>query len=75
MQLVAIGMLETEVCSLKLTGIFFFLSNIFDSYSRHKKHRFDPWVQKILWRKAQQSIPVFLPRESLGQRSQAGYSP
>ena len=26
---------------------------------------FHPWVGKILWRRAWQSIPVFLPRESL----------
>lgn len=29
MQIVALGMLETEICFLKLSGIFFF-SNIFD---------------------------------------------
>ena len=42
---------------------------------RHKRYRLDPWVGKILWRKAQQPIPVFLPGESHGQRSLAGYSP
>ena len=26
---------------------------------------FDPWVRKILWRRAWQPIPVFLPGESL----------
>ena len=36
---------------------------------------FDPWVGKIPWRRAWQSIPVFLPGESQGQRSLAGYSP
>ena len=34
----------------------------------------DPWVGKIPWR-AQQPTPVFLPGESHGQRSLAGYSP
>ena len=24
---------------------------------------FDPWVRKILWRRAQQPIPLFLPRQ------------
>ena len=38
-------------------------------------HWFDPWVGKILWRWKQQPTPVFLPVESLGQRSVAGYSP
>ena len=42
---------------------------------RHKRCEFDPWVGKILWRKAWQPIPVFLPGESHGQRSLAGYSP
>ena len=42
---------------------------------RHKRHRFNPWVRKSPWRRAWQSIPVFLPGESHGQRSLAGYSP
>ena len=37
--------------------------------------RFNPWVEKIFWRKAQQPTPVFLPGESHGQRSLSGYSP
>ena len=36
---------------------------------------FSPWVGKIPWRRAWQHTPVFLPRESHGQRSLAGYSP
>ena len=34
-----------------------------------------PWVQKVPWRTAQQSTLVFLPGESHGQRSLAGYNP
>ena len=41
----------------------------------HRRHRFDPWVGKIPWRKAWQLTPVFLPGESHGQRSVEGYSP
>ena len=37
--------------------------------------RFDPWVRKIPWRREWQPTPVFLPGESHGQRSLAGYSP
>ena len=37
--------------------------------------RFDPWVGKIPWRRKRQPTPVFLPGESHGQRSLAGYSP
>ena len=36
--------------------------------------KFDPWVQKIPWRREWLSTPVFLPGECCGQRSLAGYS-
>ena len=42
---------------------------------RHKRCRFNPWVEKIPWRRAQQPTPVFLHGESHGQRSLVGYSP
>ena len=31
---------------------------------RRRRHRFDPWVGKIPWRRAWQPTPVFLPGES-----------
>ena len=40
-----------------------------------KRREFDPWVGKIPWRREWQPTPVFLPGESHGQRSLAGYSP
>ena len=43
--------------------------------NRHKRYRFNPWVRKIPWRRKWQPTPVFLPRESHGQRSLVGYSP
>ena len=42
---------------------------------RRKRHRFDPWVRKILWRRASQCTPLFLAGESDGQRNLVGYSP
>ena len=36
---------------------------------------FNPWVGNIPWRRKWQPTPVFLPGESHGQRSLAGYSP
>ena len=36
---------------------------------------FNPEVRKIPWRREPLPIPVFLPRESHGQRSLVGYSP
>ena len=43
--------------------------------ARDMRCGFDPWVGKIPWRKARQPTAVFLPGESHGQRSLAGYSP
>ena len=42
---------------------------------RRKRCRFNPWDTKIPRRRAWQPTPVFLPRESHGQRSLMGYSP
>ena len=42
---------------------------------RHKRHKFNLWVRKILWRRAWQPTPVFLPGESHGQRGLVGCSP
>ena len=39
------------------------------------KHRFDPWLRKILWKKKWQPTPVFLLGKSHGQKSLEGYSP
>ena len=41
---------------------------------RHKRHRFNPWVGKIPWRREWQPTPVFLSREFHGQRSLPGYN-
>ena len=46
--------------------------SVVESACQCKSHRrcgFAPWVGKILWRRKWQPIPVFLPRESHGQRS------
>ena len=40
-----------------------------------RRHRFNPWVRNIPWRKKWQPTPVFLPGEFHGQRSLMGYSP
>ena len=42
---------------------------------RRHRHRFDPWVGKTPWRRVWPPTPGFLPGESNGQRSLAGYSP
>ena len=42
---------------------------------RHRRPGFHPRVRKSPWRRAWQPTPVFLPGQSYGQRSLAGYSP
>ena len=37
--------------------------------------KFDPWVEKLPWRRTWQPAPVLLPGESQGQRSLVGYHP
>ena len=46
-----------------------------ESTCQCRRHRFNPWVGKVPWRRAQQPTLVFLPGELHGQRSLAGYSP
>ena len=46
-----------------------------DQCSRPKRYGFDPWVEKIHWKRSWQPTPVFLPGESRGQKNLAGYRP
>ena len=46
-----------------------------ESTCQCRRCRFDPWVGKIPWRRKWQTSPIFLPGESHGLRSLAGYSP
>ena len=39
-----------------------------------RRSRFDPWLEKIPWRRKWQPTPIFLPGEFHGQRSLVGYS-
>ena len=39
------------------------------------RHKFNPWVRKIPWRRKWHPISVFLPGKSHGQRILTGYSP
>ena len=43
-----------------------------ESICQCRRHRFNPWVGKILWRREWKPTPVFLPGKSHGQRSLAG---
>ena len=44
-------------------------------FRRHRRHGFNPWVEKVPWRRRWQPTPVFLLEKSHGQRSLVGYSP
>jgi len=44
-----------------------------ESAHQYRKHGFNLWVEKILWRRKWQPTPVFLPRKSHGQRSLVRY--
>ena len=63
-----------EVCS-GASQVALVVKNLLANAGDDDRHRFNPRVGKIPWRRAEQLIPVFLPGESHGQRSPAGYSP
>ena len=44
-----------------------------ESACQHRRH--NPWDRKMPWRRKGQPAPVFLPGQSQGQGSLAGYSP
>ena len=46
-----------------------------ESACQCRRHRFNPWVGKIPWRRKWQPTPVFLHGKFHGQRSLVGYSP
>ena len=58
------------------TGLWSWLSGKESAcwYKRLWRGRFNPWVRKIPWRRTWQLNPVFLPGESQGERSLAGYT-
>ena len=46
-----------------------------ESACQCRRCEFSPWFGKIFWRRKRQPTPIFLPRESHGQRSLVSYSP
>ena len=51
------------------------VKNLLANAGDDDRHRFNPRVGKIPWRRAEQLTPVFLPGESHGHRTLEGYSP
>ena len=60
-----------EVCK-HIEGLPRWLSDK-ESTCQCRRHRFDPWVRKISWRRRKNTL-VFLPGKFHGQRSLEGYS-
>ena len=46
-----------------------------ESTCHFRRHRFNPWVRKIPWRRNWQPTTVFLPEKFLGHRSLVSYTP
>ena len=46
-----------------------------ESASQCSRHRVNPWIGKIPWRRKWQPTPVHLPGKCHGLRSLVGYSP
>ena len=58
--------------SVRASQVALVVKNPLGNASRCKKHKFDPWVGTIPWRRAWQPTPVSLPGESQGRRSLVG---
>ena len=62
-------------CISKTVQVALVVKNPPDNAGSIKRHGFNLWVRKIPRRRAWQPTPVFLPGESHGQKSLAGYGP
>ena len=62
------------VAACELLGLPWWLRGK-ESACQCRRHKFNPWVRKIPWRRKWQPTPVFLPGEFHGQRSLASYNP
>ncbi|KAB0375069.1 hypothetical protein FD755_013561 [Muntiacus reevesi] len=65
--------IEREEIKLLFSDNLDIITNIRIVCLQHGRPGFDPWVRKMPWRRKWQPTPVFLPRESHGQRSLVGY--
>ena len=65
---------NTQQIRKRGSGVMLVIKNT-PAKARVKRHRFDPWVRKILWRRKWQSTPVFLPGKFHRWKSLEGYNP
>ena len=54
---------------------FIYVSHTVKNLLQCRRHRFNPWAEKMLWRIERLPTPVFLPGEFKGQRNLVGHSP
>ena len=54
---------------------FIYVSHTVKNLLQCRRHRFNPWAGKMLWRIERLPTPVFLPGEFKGQRNLVGHSP
>ena len=68
---------KMNIMDMQIAGLPWWLSGKESSCQcrRFRRHGFNPWVGKVLWRRKWQPASVFLPEKSHGQRSLTGYSP
>ena len=66
---------HTQVQRERINMVAPVVKNLPASAGRRKRCGFNSWAGKVPWRGAWQPTPVFLPRESHGQRSLADDSP
>ena len=59
--------------SLQASQVMLVVKNL-PANAGEMRHRFNPWVRKIPWRRKRQTNLIFLPGESQEQKSLAGYS-
>ena len=57
------------ICNTSSTSLGCLGGSVVENLPVMQEIGFNPWVEKIPWRREWQSTPVFLPRESHGQRS------
>ena len=61
------------MCDLKIESAL--VAQMVKRLPTAQKTGFDPWVEKIPWRRKWQPTPVFMPGKTHGQRNLVGYSP
>ena len=70
----ALRTMDVDYIDIRISGASLVAQTVKRIYQQFRRHRFDPWVGKIPWRREWLSTPIFLPGKSHGQRSLVGYS-